>query len=399
MRCGSRSPTSSCASSGSPSRCSSRWSGPTTSGSRDLAMDRHVGDRARARPRGRAGRSFDPTADLGAGNPTDLLATQAASGRTWDIHVGHMAERHALFVIIAIGESLIVAGTAVAAHERTPALVADPALALLIACLLWWTYFGWFKEALEEQLEDTAPGAIGARVRDAYSLGHSRCCSGSSGSRWASRRSWPIPATRSTATCSSRWALASRCSSALGGRLLADFGHDPRRSGRCHARHGRRARIGQLAAPGVLAVVAIALTAVVAWEFRGRLQVSPSSKTLQSPDRADRRACPGDCRAGDDDWRTGSDRQWQAARDARRANDRPSVRSRDPSGIMPAARTGWGSRARTSSPSANRIGPRSRPRARRAFPAVARSARRSPRSSPWPARGLVGAATVGGQVE
>ena len=56
---------------------------------------------------------------------TDLLATQAASGRTWDIHVGHMAERHALFVIIAIGESLIVAGTAVAAHERTLALVAD----------------------------------------------------------------------------------------------------------------------------------------------------------------------------------------------------------------------------------------------------------------------------------
>ena len=56
---------------------------------------------------------------------TDLLATQAASGRTWDIHVGHMAERHALFVIIAIGESLIVAGTAVAAHERTVALVAN----------------------------------------------------------------------------------------------------------------------------------------------------------------------------------------------------------------------------------------------------------------------------------
>ena len=103
---------------------------------------------------------------------TDLLATQAASGRTWDIHIGHMAERHALFVIIALGESLIVAGTAVAAHERTPDLAADSALALLIACLLWWTYFGWFKEGLEEQLEDTAPGDVGVRVRDAYSLGH-----------------------------------------------------------------------------------------------------------------------------------------------------------------------------------------------------------------------------------
>jgi low temperature requirement protein LtrA len=102
----------------------------------------------------------------------DLLATQAASGRTWDIHPGHIAERHALFVIIALGESLIVAGTAVAAHERTLALAADSALALLIACLLWWTYFGWFKEGLEEQLEDSAPADIGVRVRDAYSLGH-----------------------------------------------------------------------------------------------------------------------------------------------------------------------------------------------------------------------------------
>ena len=78
-------PYPSCASSGSPSRCSSRWSGPTTSGSRDLAMDRHVGDRARARPRGRAGRSFDPTADLGAGNP-DGPARDTGSQRA---HVGH----------------------------------------------------------------------------------------------------------------------------------------------------------------------------------------------------------------------------------------------------------------------------------------------------------------------
>jgi low temperature requirement protein LtrA len=103
---------------------------------------------------------------------TDLLATQAAGGRTWDIHVGHIAERHALFVIIAVGESLIVAGTAVAAHERTVALAADTALALLIACLLWWTYFGWFKEGLEEEVEASAPRDVGVRVRDAYSLGH-----------------------------------------------------------------------------------------------------------------------------------------------------------------------------------------------------------------------------------
>ena len=67
---------------------------------------------------------------------------------------------------------MIVAGTAVAAHERTVALAADTALALLIACLLWWTYFGWFKEGLEEEVDSSAPRDVGARVRDAYSLGH-----------------------------------------------------------------------------------------------------------------------------------------------------------------------------------------------------------------------------------
>jgi len=103
---------------------------------------------------------------------TDLLATQAASGRTWDIHIGHIAERHALFVIIALGESLIVAGTAVSGDARTVELAAGAAEALLIACLLWWTYFGWFKEALEERVDEVPPQEVGVAVRDVYSLGH-----------------------------------------------------------------------------------------------------------------------------------------------------------------------------------------------------------------------------------
>ena len=185
---------------------------------------------------------------------TDLLATQAASGRTWDIHVGHMAERHALFVIIAIGESLIVAGTAVAAHERTLPLVADSALALLIACLLWWTYFGWFKEGLEEQLDGSAPSGYrgpGSRrvqprafpdaVRDHRVRGWHR------GDRGPSRR--PAPERGAHRAGHRRRAIRRL----LGGRLLADFGHDPDRSGCCPPRHGCRARVGRLAAAGVAA--------------------------------------------------------------------------------------------------------------------------------------------------
>jgi low temperature requirement protein LtrA len=103
---------------------------------------------------------------------TDLLATALAGGRSWDIHGGHLAERHGLFVIIALGESLIVAATAVAGDERTVELIAAATGAIVVACLLWWLYFGWFKEALEEQLAELGPRDIGSAARDAYSLGH-----------------------------------------------------------------------------------------------------------------------------------------------------------------------------------------------------------------------------------
>jgi hypothetical protein len=51
----------------------------------------------------------------------DLAATSfAGRGYLWDLHAAHFAERHGLFVIIALGESLIVAGTAVARTSAAP---------------------------------------------------------------------------------------------------------------------------------------------------------------------------------------------------------------------------------------------------------------------------------------
>ena len=82
------------------------------------------------------------------------------------------AERHGLFVIIALGESLIVAGTAVASDERTPELIAAAGAALIVACLLWWTYFGWLKEALQDGLRATPAHDVGRVARDAFSLAH-----------------------------------------------------------------------------------------------------------------------------------------------------------------------------------------------------------------------------------
>ena len=101
-----------------------------------------------------------------------LAAARAGRNTTWDLNPAHLSERHGGFVIIAIGESVIVAGTAVANDERSFALSAAAAAAILVACLLWWTYFGWLKDALEERYAAAPPERMGPLARDAFSLAH-----------------------------------------------------------------------------------------------------------------------------------------------------------------------------------------------------------------------------------
>lgn len=100
------------------------------------------------------------------------MAAVGARRAGWNLHPEHFAERHGLIVIIALGESLIVAGAAVAGEARTGTLVAAGAAAVAPTCLLWWSYFGWVKDALEERLTATAGGERAPLARDVYSLWH-----------------------------------------------------------------------------------------------------------------------------------------------------------------------------------------------------------------------------------
>ena len=103
----------------------------------------------------------------------DLVAAGLSSrDAIWELDVEHFSERHGLFVIIALGESLIVAGSSVAAEERTAPLVWAAGGTLLVACLLWWTYFGQLKEDMESAFHGCEPERVGPTARDAYSLGH-----------------------------------------------------------------------------------------------------------------------------------------------------------------------------------------------------------------------------------
>lgn len=90
----------------------------------------------------------------------------------WNLHPDHFGERHGLFVIIALGETLIVAAGRVTDASWTGNLIAVAILAVAITCGLWWSYFPRAKPVLDQAV-DSIRGAEQTRLaRDVYSLIH-----------------------------------------------------------------------------------------------------------------------------------------------------------------------------------------------------------------------------------
>jgi low temperature requirement protein LtrA len=90
--------------------------------------------------------------------------------REWAIQGPHFAERCRLFVMIVLGESLLVTGTAFAVGEATPATTAAFLVAFLGSVALWWVYFHHSAGRASRVLAAAAdPGRL---ARNAYTLFH-----------------------------------------------------------------------------------------------------------------------------------------------------------------------------------------------------------------------------------
>lgn len=88
----------------------------------------------------------------------------------WSVEGGHMAERTALFTIIALGESIIVTGATVVGMPWTFEVIAAFTSALVGSIAMWWIYFSFTAEAASEAIaESEDPGAI---ARLAYTYSH-----------------------------------------------------------------------------------------------------------------------------------------------------------------------------------------------------------------------------------
>lgn len=88
----------------------------------------------------------------------------------WDVSGSHLAERTALFVLIALGEGLLVTGFAFVAVEASVESVIAVATAFVAAVACWWIYFDHGERIGAEALE--AAGAPGRTARTAYSWVH-----------------------------------------------------------------------------------------------------------------------------------------------------------------------------------------------------------------------------------
>jgi low temperature requirement protein LtrA len=88
----------------------------------------------------------------------------------WNIEGGHFAERCQLFVIIALGESILVTGTTFAEIEGSVVAVLAFVVAFLGSVALWWIYFSRSAEAAREVIASSEdPGRLG---RSAYTYFH-----------------------------------------------------------------------------------------------------------------------------------------------------------------------------------------------------------------------------------
>jgi low temperature requirement protein LtrA len=95
-------------------------------------------------------------------------------GRTplseWQIDPGHFSERFQLFVIIVLGESIVITGSTASSAELSVTVVAALSFAFLSSVGLWWLYFGSLTTtAVRRIAADEIPGQLG---RDAYTYLH-----------------------------------------------------------------------------------------------------------------------------------------------------------------------------------------------------------------------------------
>ncbi|MBB4661315.1 low temperature requirement protein A [Conexibacter arvalis] len=109
--------------------------------------------------------------DYGAPRVTYLVpGMRRVTPEAWNVSVTHFAERFQLFVIIALGETIVLTGATTSDLELTTSRVLAFAVAFLTTAALWWLYFDYVARIAERRLE-LAPNRT-QLARDGYTYLH-----------------------------------------------------------------------------------------------------------------------------------------------------------------------------------------------------------------------------------
>jgi low temperature requirement protein LtrA len=91
----------------------------------------------------------------------------------WRIHSpAHWSERHGLFIILAIGESVVAIGVGAAEKPISAPLMVAAILGVAVAIGLWWLYFDMVSLAAEHRLAEAQGQARAKLAVEAYTYGH-----------------------------------------------------------------------------------------------------------------------------------------------------------------------------------------------------------------------------------
>lgn len=88
--------------------------------------------------------------------------------KDWEVEGGHMAERCGLFIIIALGESIVVTGATFAEAAWTAPTIMGFIVALIGSIAMWWVYFHIGAEAGAEHISHSEETGKLARLAYTY---------------------------------------------------------------------------------------------------------------------------------------------------------------------------------------------------------------------------------------
>ena len=102
----------------------------------------------------------------------DVVGTLTVSRADWRVSPSHFAERFALIVIIALGESIVAIGVATSHLERDATFALSVVVAFVGVAALWWSYFDFTALAAERSLRRASAGVRASLARDVFTYFH-----------------------------------------------------------------------------------------------------------------------------------------------------------------------------------------------------------------------------------